>query len=117
MIYKQREIVLISFPFSNYEQFKKRPVLIISNDNFNANNRDVLVCAITSQNFQNEYSVNLTSSDLEYGILPEASVIQSHKIHILEKNLILKKFSIINQYVLDEVIINIQKPFIKYDNL
>lgn len=108
MIYKQREIVLISFPFSNYEQFKKRPVLIISNDNFNSNQKDVLVCAITSQNFKNDYSVNIQNSDLEYGILPEPSVIQSHKIHILDKSLILKKFSVINQDVLEKVIRNIQ---------
>lgn len=112
MIYKQREIVLISFPFTNFEQFKKRPVLILSNDNFNQRCQDILVCAITSQNFKNEYSIDFTNENLEYGILPEASVIQSHKILLIDKNLILKKFSVLNNDVFTKVITNINKIFI-----
>lgn len=35
VIYKQREIVLTRFPFSNLIEFKVRPVLIISKDSYN----------------------------------------------------------------------------------
>lgn len=105
--YKQREMVLISFPFTNYEQYKRRPVLILSNNHFNNANKDLIVCAITSKNFKNQYSINISNNDLEYGNLPEESVILCHILHVLENNLIIKKFSILNQVTFDNVIKNI----------
>ena len=48
IIYKQREIVLLPFPYSDLSSTKKRPALIVSNNNYNERFNDVVVCVITS---------------------------------------------------------------------
>lgn len=97
MTYNQREIVLVPFPFSDLSEIKRRPVLIISNDSFNGSNYDIIVCAITSKQYLDEFSISIESNSLEYGLLPEPSVIKTHKIFTISKSKIIKKFSILNQ--------------------
>ena len=93
---KQREIVLVPFPYSDLSSRKQRPVLIISNDEYNRKFEDVVVCVITSRQYEDEYSISLNNEDLDYGILPEPSVIKIHKLFTIHKSKIIKKFSIIN---------------------
>jgi len=45
--YKQGEIVLVDFGFSEGTGYKKRPALIISSNNYQKNRQDVIVAAIT----------------------------------------------------------------------
>lgn len=103
-MYKQREIVLVPFPYSDLSSAKRRPVLIISNNNYNNSFPDILVCVITSNFFKDDYSVLLKDYDLEIGILPEQSVIKCHKLFTIQQSQILKRFSIINKAKFDEVI-------------
>ena len=44
----QREIIFLPFPFTNLENSKPRPVLILSTDEHNSKNDDVICCALTS---------------------------------------------------------------------
>lgn len=46
--YKQQDIVLLDFGFSEGTGHKKRPALIISSDNYNKSRKEVIVAAITS---------------------------------------------------------------------
>lgn len=96
IIYKQRDIVLVPFPYSDLSAAKKRPVLIVSNDTYNQHFDDVLVCVITSNRYKDAYSVNLTDKNLETGILPEPSVVKTHKLFSIHKSKIIKKFSVVN---------------------
>lgn len=76
MAYKQGEIVLVPFPYSDLSGSKRRPVLIVSNDSYNASFPDVVVAVITSKiNKSDSYSLTLESMDLEIGQLPESSLI------------------------------------------
>lgn len=109
MIYNQREIVLVPFPYSDLTAIKKRPVLIISNNKFNKENDDVVVAAITSKTFSDEYSVAIIDQDLEFGILPEDSVIKTAKLFTVSKSRIVKKFSIINNITFQKVTSKIEK--------
>jgi mRNA interferase MazF len=84
IIYNQREIVLVPFPYSDLSTTKRRPVLIISNNDYNKAFHDVVVCVITSNQFQDEYSVLLENEDLEIGVLPESSVVKTHKLFTIE---------------------------------
>lgn len=44
--HNQREIVLVPFSYSDIRTTKKRPVLIVSNDAYNRQFDDVIVCVI-----------------------------------------------------------------------
>ncbi len=104
MKYNQREIVLVPFPYSDLTSVKRRPVVILSNKRFNENSEDVVVAAITSKEFSDEYSIMITNNELEYGILPEPSVIKISKLFTIHKSKIVKKFSILNHSSFEEVI-------------
>ena len=101
--YKQREIVLLPFPYSDLTTTKKRPVLIISNNYYNEHFEDVVVCVITSNRYQDTFSVNLSNDDLELGILPEKSLIKTHKLFTVNKSKIIKKFSVIKEELFKKV--------------
>ncbi len=96
-MYNQREIVLVPFPYSNLSSSKRRPVLIISNNNYNKNYSDILVAVITSNLFKDDYSVELKNNDLEVGMLPESSIIKCHKLFTIDQSQVLKRFSIVNE--------------------
>lgn len=104
MRYKQREIVLVPFPYSDLRTTKRRPVLILSNDDYNDNFEDVLVCVITSNRFRDEYSIDLNDTDLEMGFLPEPSVIKVHKLFTIHQKQIVKKFSLLKVEVFQRVV-------------
>lgn len=103
-MYKQREIVLVPFPYSDYSAIKKRPVLIISNNDYNLKFNDVIVCVVTSNQYIDDYSVQLSNQDIEFGLLPEKSVIKAHKLFTVQQDRILKKFSNIKVELFKEVI-------------
>jgi len=103
IIYKQREIVLVPFPYSDLSSAKKRPVLIVSNDTYNQRFDDVLVCVITSNKYKDAYSINLSDKNLETGILPESSIVKTHKLFSVQKSKIIKKFSIVKTAFYKEV--------------
>ena len=103
IMYKQRQIVLVPFPYSDLSSTKRRPVLIVSNDSYNKAFDDVLVCVITSNLRKDEYSVTLSNNDLEIGVLPESSVVKSHKLFTIHKDKIIKTFSLVKEELFNQV--------------
>lgn len=83
------------FPYSDLSNTKRRPVLIISNDDYNKRFHDVVVCVITSNQFKDAYSLDLENDDLEIGILPESSVVKTHKLFTIHQSKIIRKFSVV----------------------
>ncbi|HUZ57486.1 MAG TPA: type II toxin-antitoxin system PemK/MazF family toxin [Hanamia sp.] len=108
-MYKQREIVLVPFPYSDLSSSKRRPVLVISNNNYNKNYPDILVAVITSNLYRDDYSCELFNDDLELGMLPEPSLIKCHKLFTIDQSQVLKRFSIAKEKKFDEVIILLNK--------
>lgn len=103
IMYKQRQIVLVPFPYSDLSGNKRRPVLIVSNDAYNKAFDDVIVCVITSNLRKDEYSVTLSNGDLEIGVLPESSVVNSHKLFTIHTAKILKTFSVVKKEFFGQV--------------
>ncbi|MFH1211903.1 MAG: type II toxin-antitoxin system PemK/MazF family toxin [Candidatus Woesearchaeota archaeon] len=103
-IVSQRDIVLIPFPFSDLPQNKKRPAIIISCDNYNRNNVDVICCAITSNLKDYRQSVEIGYNDFESGHLDYASLIKPAKVFSLQQNRIIKKLARLNVRKSKEVI-------------
>ncbi|HSK72809.1 MAG TPA: type II toxin-antitoxin system PemK/MazF family toxin [Pyrinomonadaceae bacterium] len=101
--YKQREIVLVPFPYSDLTASKRRPVLIVSNDDYNQNFQDVVVCVITSSRHLDSYSIELKNDDLEMGVLPETSIVKTHKLFTIHQSKIIKKFSLVKSEYFKQV--------------
>ncbi len=76
---KQREIILIYFPFSDLTGAKVRPALVISNNPYNRTNLDIVVLAITSNLSPHSYKILIEMQDLENGSLPVESAIRVDK--------------------------------------
>ncbi len=49
MDYAFGDVVLVPFPFTNQSGGKKRPAVVVSGASYNANRRDLIIMAITSQ--------------------------------------------------------------------
>ena len=102
-MYKQREIVLVPFPYSDLSSAKRRPVLIISNDDYNRKFHDVVVCVITSNQYKDDYSLALENKDLEIGVLPESSIVKAHKLFTIHQSKIIRKFSLVKSEYFEQV--------------
>jgi mRNA interferase MazF len=110
-MYKQGEIVLVPFPYSDLSATKRRPALVLSNNLYNSKYPDIVVCVITSNLYKDNFSVDLNDSDLESGILPESSVIKCHKLFTIEQSRIIKKFSKVKSKKITEVAGMLQNLF------
>ena len=93
---KQRDIYLVPYPFSNLSDTKVRPVIILSNDAFNENSRDVVVCGITSNLNVQRYSLQIEGSGLEEGKL-RTSMVRMQNLLKIEQRLLIKKIARLNQ--------------------
>jgi mRNA interferase MazF len=111
-MYKQGEIVLVPFPYSDLSGSKKRPVLVVSNDVYNASFPDIVVAVITTKTTKPDiYSLTLESKDLEIGQLPEPSLIRAHKLFTIDQSRILKRFSTLGEVKMRETLLLLQKLF------
>lgn len=100
----QRDLVWIRFPFSNLEEAKARPALVVSHDRYNRSHPDVLICAVTSNPEQAPSKVPLTSEDLEDGDLPVESMVQADKLIQVEADLVDHAFARVSDDRYDDVV-------------
>lgn len=100
---KQGDIVLIPIPFTDLSTRKRRPVIVISNDDYNHRTADVVVVALTSNPTPTDYSFMITSSDLARGKLNRPGKVRVDKIYTLAKSIIVKTFGQVKPGVLDQV--------------
>lgn len=108
-IARQRDIVLVSFPFSNLSREKIRPVLIISDNEHNSLNEDFICCAITSNPREYHQSIAIQDKDIEFGFLNYKSRIKPTKIFSLDQSIILKRIARLNILKSKEVVIHLNK--------
>lgn len=65
-MFNQGDILLVPIPFSDLSSSKKRPVLVLSNNEYNSKTNDIVVAAITSNIITKDYTILLTTEDKEY---------------------------------------------------
>ena len=88
---EQRDLFLVPFPFSDQKGKKIRPVIIISNNEFNKSSEDILVVGVTSNISKDKYSFLLDNNDLEEGKLITKCCIKCENILKIDKKLIIRK--------------------------
>jgi mRNA interferase MazF len=103
MMFKQRDIILIPIPFTDLASQKKRPAIVISSDKYNDTSEDIIVVALTSNVKKQDFTIVITSEDLEDGKLKATSMIRVDKIYTLNKSIVLKQFGRIKSSVLAKI--------------
>lgn len=102
-MYKQGDILLIPIPFSDLTSSKKRPVVVLSNNDYNDKTDDIVVAAITSNITTKDYTVIITGKDLQEGSLQVESCIRVDKIYTLSQSIVISRFGAVNAEVIDFV--------------
>jgi mRNA interferase MazF len=97
------DIVLLKFPFSDTINFKKRPALIINE----FNDGDIIVCRITSQQYNTPYDLYVENWDKVGLKLP--SVIRIHKLATMEKDMVDKRIGRIDNSVKEKIKLIVNK--------
>ena len=104
--YKQGDIVVVNFPFTDISQTKKRPALVVSNDTVNQTG-DYLLVQITSQVKNDGLSIPISTTDFVNNALPLNSFVRLHKLFLLNESLIIKKATSITPTFHQKLIQNI----------
>lgn len=101
---KQGDILLVPFPFSDQTGKKVRPVVVVSNNNFNSTSQDIIVCAITTNMAKDFYTLKIERSQLEENNIKEECCIKIESILKLDKKLIIKKIDKIKDKEITNII-------------
>ncbi len=99
----QRDIVLIPIPFTDLSSQRRRPVIIVSNDEYNRKTDDIVVVAMTSNLKPTDYGFVITSNDLESGSLRRPSRVRADKIYTLSQSITMKTFGRVNEMTFDRI--------------
>ncbi len=90
-MYRQGEIVIVPFPFSDLSAIKQRPVLVLSKNMDNEKTEDIITCGITSNIKNSNYSVLIENKNLIEGKIPKPSRIKIDKLFTINKEIVKKK--------------------------
>ncbi|MFA4855882.1 MAG: type II toxin-antitoxin system PemK/MazF family toxin [archaeon] len=101
--FEQGDVVTADIVYSQQFGFKRRPVLVISNTNYNKTSADLIVISISSTQPKSKYDLKLGNSDLAEGELRAESKIIVDFPTTIEKTLIPQKIGKISAQKLREV--------------
>ena len=96
-IISQRDIILLNFPFSNLNQSKVRPVIVLSNNRYNKKSNNAIVVPLTSNLKQTDHYTLITTDDLEKGYLVTDSMAKVDRIFSIDKQLVRTNIGRINK--------------------
>ena len=110
-MYLQGDIIVVNYPFSDdLKKSKLRPAIIVSNQQSNSLDGDVLISPITSTIRESEFSYLLNDDDL-ISPLPKNSEIRCNKITTIRSTLIVNKISALKNLALENVLTKIRSVF------
>ena len=87
---RQRNVVILPFPFSDLRRKKVRPAIVISNNEYNRHSDDIVTVPLTSNPRPSEYGVRVTSRNMECGELIVDSIARVDRIFSIEKKIVVK---------------------------
>jgi mRNA interferase MazF len=103
--FRQGDIVLVPFPFTDLSAIKQRPALVISPQRLNDTRSDLVVVAITSQipAALDENEMRLPDAELAACGLPKPSIVKFGKIFTIHQGLIRNRLGRLSQRTLEEI--------------
>jgi mRNA interferase MazF len=90
-VISQREVVLLSFPFSDGRGSKVRPAIVMSNDSYNGRSEDFIAVPLTSNLRRKEFGIPLTNADMESGNLVVESRAKVDRVFSVSQSLVRMK--------------------------
>lgn len=102
MNYQQWELVFIKFPFTDLSDYKLRPALVISNQWYNKKDNVLLVWVFGNEGIK-DFSVPITSDDLQSWKMLKPSFFRLQNVFSLDKKLIEKKIWKVKQLKLKQI--------------
>ena len=106
IMYEQKDIVLVPFPYSDLTGAKQRPALILSNSLINKS-QDRICCLITSNPLED--GIVITNDSFESGKLPFKSWVKPHRLFTIHEKVIKKKLCTINNKFYDVILVRINE--------
>ena len=90
IVYKKWDVVLVSFPFTNFTSDKRRPAVIVSPDNFNAG-KDLVIGFVTSQLQSATKAGDYVLKRWKEAGLPKPSMVRM-KFATIDRSIVIKRF-------------------------
>jgi len=94
------DVVVISFPFSDLSQSKRRPAFVLAKPQGD----DLILCQITSKKTKDNYAIPLLEKDFEKGLLKQDSNIRPNKIFTADNSTIEYKIGSLKEAKTKEVV-------------
>ena len=92
-MYKQGDIIIVFFPYSDdINTSKLRPAIVVSNELSNGLDNDIIICPITTRLRQSRFSFPLSNEDLLQP-LPKDSEVRCNKFATIRSSEVLKSVS------------------------
>ena len=99
----QGDIVLVPVPFTDLSSNRKRPVIVISTDQFNQSTRDMVMVAMTSNLTPSPYSFVINQTDLASRKLNHPGRVRVDKVFTLAQSIAIKVFGRVADPILDRI--------------
>lgn len=99
-MYRSGEVVLLPFPFSDRGASKRRPVVVLTDQDSVG---DLVCVAVTSSTIDIGDRVELTRSDFARGTLPRRSWVRTSKIYTVNSAVTLGRFGRLSESALGRV--------------
>jgi mRNA interferase MazF len=108
MPYKQGDILLIHYPYSDLSSTKRRPVIVVGNDA--ANFRDYIVAKITTNLHGDSFSFPIDNTQISRPT-PAPCEVRCNDLFSADTSLIVRKLSEMNTTELRRLIVQVQSVF------
>ena len=111
--FRQGDLVLVPFPFTDLSSVKRRPALVVSPDRLHQRLDDVILAALTSQvpHALTEFDIPLGSRDMALGHLPKPSVVKLNKVFTSHRGLIVKRVGRLQKESLSKILARFRQLF------
>tara|TARA_Y100000034_G_C6705377_1_gene311322 strand:- start:328 stop:702 length:375 start_codon:yes stop_codon:yes gene_type:complete len=101
---RQGDLVIAQIYYSNLEYKEKRPAIVVSNNNFNSSNQNVILVPLTKSIRGEDSSLIISTGDLSFGRLKNVSVIRIDKIVGLHKDIVERVVGRMKDSVLEAIL-------------
>lgn len=99
----QRDIVLLTFPFSDLKSSKVRPAIVLSNNKYNRRSDDFVAVPLTSNLRLRDYVILVTNNELETGNLIVNSKVKVDRVFSVNQRLVRMKIGRIKAKVHERI--------------